>query len=186
VVEDRPGEHDAEHAAGAEDRRHPRRAARDTAGVELVADDSEREREDRSCESLDRARGDHHRERRGQCRHERARRKRAERPEQDDPPPVHVAEPAGQRGGHGGCEQERGEDPRGARRGRVQPELERRQRRHHERLHERVSAAGQHEHREQQAGAPAGRRISACLPHACSSVTGWLALGRERQPADRI
>ena len=172
VLEDRSGEHDPEHAAASEHGRHPRRPARHVAPVELVADDPEGEREDRPAEALHRPRDDHHGEGGGERSDEDAERECGERGQEDPSTTEHVAEPARERRRDGRREQERGEDPRRAGRGRVEPELERRERRDDQRLHERVAAAGEDEDAEEQAAA---RRTVAALPHARSFVLDMAA-----------
>ena len=54
-VDDRAGQDDAQPAADAEDRRDQRDAVRDALARELVADDPERQREDRAAAALDHA-----------------------------------------------------------------------------------------------------------------------------------
>ena len=60
VVDDHAAEHEAGAAADAERRADQPDAGRDPLGRELVADDPEREREDRGADALDRAAGDQH------------------------------------------------------------------------------------------------------------------------------
>ena len=53
MLDDRPGQDDAETAADADDRRDERDPLRDAVARELVADDREGEREDRAARTLD-------------------------------------------------------------------------------------------------------------------------------------
>ena len=141
-------------------------------GVELVADDPEREREDRAAEALQRARGDHHRERGRQRGDDDAGRERtrasragsARRPYMSPSRPASgVATAAASRKAvkiqaAPVCEVCRRSCSVGS------AGID-------ERLHERVAAARQHQHGEQRPRAPAGRRTDARLPHVRSSGT---------------
>ena len=132
---------------------------------ELVADDPEREREDRAAEALDRAGDDHHRQRRRERREQRARGEAGEHDEQRALLPEHVAEAAGDRRRDRGGEEIGREDPRHAGRRGVEIVLQRRQRRHDERLQHRVGAAAEREDREHEARARS-RRERLALPSA--------------------
>ncbi len=75
VVDDHAREHEAGAAADPERRRDQADAGADALARELVADDPEREREDRAAEALDRAPGDQHLERVGERADQRAERR---------------------------------------------------------------------------------------------------------------
>jgi hypothetical protein len=148
VGDDRAGKDDPEAAADAEDRRDQRDPLRRFLARELVADDAEGEREDRPARALNHAGEDQHPDRVGDRGDEGADRQHEQGDDERVLLPEHVAEPADDRGQHGGAQQVSGQKPgSGARRG-VQVCLDRRQRRGHGRLQQRIGGPSQGQHGE--------------------------------------
>ena len=149
--EDRPGENDPEAASHAEEPGDERDPRGDALARELVANDSERQREDRAAEALNRTGADHH----GKCRRDsRDERPRAQAGEHDHQRPLlaeHVTDTPGNRRRHRRRQQVRREDPRHTRRRRVEIALQRRKRRHDERLQHRVRRTPERENGEETA-----------------------------------
>ena len=151
VIDDHPAEHEPRPAPDSERRADQPDPGRHPLGRELVADDSEREREHGSADSLDSAAGNQHLDRLRDGGDERSEREHAQR---DDEQPVlseHVAEPPHDRGRDRGREQIAREDERDRGARGVELPLDLGQRGDDHRLRQRVRHRADEQHREREA-----------------------------------
>ena len=159
---DRPCKDDSEPAPDPEQPRDERDATGDALARELVADDPEREREDRAADALDDAGADQHGERRGEGCQQRSCGEAREHDDERALLPEHVPESSCDRR----CDRRRQEvgreDPGHACRCGVEILLEGGQCRHDERLQHCVRAARQGEDGKDAAGTSAAARGASC------------------------
>ena len=113
VLHDRAGGDDADAGADAEDRRQQADGDADLLAGQLVADDADRQRQDRPGRALERPRDDQHREVRGERGEQGAHGQGGQHADEHPALADHVAEAAQDRREHRGGQQVGGEDPAG-------------------------------------------------------------------------